>query len=136
MRVPAGRPARGCDSSQGAAASAGSEDDRASAVDDDAVLEVQRHSARQDQPLDVAADALEIVDALAMVDANHVLIDDRSVVKLFGNVVGGGTNQLDPPLPRPAVWVGSGERGKEGVVDVDCRRIPTRRRKSPLRICM
>ena len=54
-----------------------------------------------------------------MVDAHDVLVDDRPVVELLGDVVGGGADQLDAALVRPAVRIGAGEGGQEGVVDVD-----------------
>jgi hypothetical protein len=63
---------------------AASEHDRAPAVDDHAIVEMQRHGPREDQALDIATNALEVVGALAMVDADDVLVDDRSVVELLG----------------------------------------------------
>ena len=62
---------------------------------------------------------VEILGALAMVDAHDVLIDDRAVVELGGHVVGGRADQLDPALVRAPVGVGARERGQERVVDVD-----------------
>ena len=61
---------------------------------------MQRDGAGEDQPLDVAAHALELPGALAVVDADDVLVDDRPVVELLGDVMGGGADQLDPPLMR------------------------------------
>src|ERR1039457_563890 len=98
-----------------------SEDDRAPAVDDHAVVEVQRHRAGEHEALDVAPHALQLASALAVVDADDVLVDDRPVIELLGDVVRGRADQLDAPLARPAVRICAGERGQEGVVDIDRR---------------
>ena len=49
-----------------------------------AVVEVHRHRPCEHQSLDVASHALEVLGALAMVDAHDVLFDDRSVGELLG----------------------------------------------------
>ena len=56
-----------------------------------------------------------------MVDADDVLVDDRSVVELLGDVMGRRPDQLDAPLARPPIGIGAGERRQERVVDVDRR---------------
>ena len=69
---------------------------------------MQRDRAGQDQPLDVASDPLEVASALAMVHPDHVLLDDRTVVELLGDVMGRRSDQLDTLLASPAVRVGAG----------------------------
>src|SRR6267378_1203947 len=91
-----------------------SEHDRAPAVDDHPVVEVERYRPRQHQTLDVAPDPLEVANALLVIDANHVLLDDRPVVQLLAGVVRGRADQLDTVLARLAVRPGAGERRKEG----------------------
>jgi hypothetical protein len=54
-----------------------------------------------------------------VVDADHVLLDDRSLVQLGGHVVRGRADQLHPALGRLPVRVGADERRQEAVVDVD-----------------
>ena len=54
-----------------------------------------------------------------MIDAHHVLVDDRPVVELLGHVVGGRADQLHPAVVCAPVGLGAGEGGQEGVVDVD-----------------
>ena len=83
MRAPAGSAGSDCDSSRAARRRPVSEHDRAPPVDDHAVVEVQRDGPGEHQPLDVAPDALEVLGALAMVDADDVLVDDRPVVELL-----------------------------------------------------
>ncbi len=56
-----------------------------------------------------------------MVDADDVLVDDRSVVELLGDVMGRCPDQLDTALARAAVRIGAGERGQERIMDVDRR---------------
>ena len=54
-----------------------------------------------------------------MIDAYNVLVDDRSVVELLGDVMGRCPDQLDTALARAAVRIGAGERGQERIMDVD-----------------
>ena len=91
-------------------------------MDDDAVFEMPPHRACQHGSLDVAANAFELREALPVRDALDVLLDDRPLVEHFGDVVRGRADDLDAPLERPAVGVGSHERRQEGAVDVDSRR--------------
>jgi len=90
-----------------------------------AVVEVATHGAGEDETLEVAADAHEVLERVAVADPLNVLLDDRACVERLGRVVGRRADQLDAAVIGPAVWVGAGEGGQ-----------PTRSRKSPLRICM
>ena len=56
--------------------------------------------ARQHAPFDIAALADQILRGIAMADALDVLIDDRPLVKIAGDVVGRGADQLDATLMR------------------------------------
>ena len=67
----------------------------------------------EDEPLDVAADPLQVLDLIAVADPGHVLIDDRAAVELLGDVVGGRTDQLDAALVGAAVGVRADEGGGE-----------------------
>ena len=96
---------------------------------------MQRHRPREHKSLDVAPHALEVASALAMIDANDVLVDDRSVVELLGDVVGRRPDQLDAPLARPPVAIGPGDAGRNEWWMLIAGS-PTRARKSPLSICM
>ena len=59
-----------------------SEDDRAGAVEQDAVVDVGLDRTGQHQPLDVAADPLQVGYLVAVADPGHVLPGDRHRVEL------------------------------------------------------
>ena len=54
-----------------------------------------------------------------MRNADDVLLDDRSVVENFGDVVAGGADQLHAALERLLVRLAPDERRQKRVVDVD-----------------
>src|SRR5438034_3409286 len=83
------------------------EDDRSVLVNEDSVLEVPGHGAGEHDTLDVAADPLELVHAVAVRHACDVLFDDRACVELLGDVVRGGSDDLHPPVARAAVRAGA-----------------------------
>ena len=78
------------------------EDDGPVAVQQDPVLDVPAHGAGQGDALDVAPDARQLGDAVGVVDARDLLLDDRSLVEPLGDVVGGGADQLHPARVRLA----------------------------------
>ncbi len=96
---------------------------------------MQRHRPREHQSLDVAPHTLEVGGALTMVDANDVLVDDRAIVELLGDVVGRRPDQLDAALARPPVGSAPANAGKNEWWMLIAG-MPTRSRKSPLSICM
>jgi hypothetical protein len=74
-----------------------------------------RFLSRLDGGRQGCATALQVPGALAMVDANDVLVDDRPVVELLGDVVGRRPDQLDPALARAPIRIRAGERaGRSG----------------------
>ena len=79
---------------------------------------MQPDGAGEDAPLDLAAEADEVVDRVAVGDVGDVLVDYGAGVELLADVVGRSTYGLDAPLVRPPVGVGPGEGRQEGVVDV------------------
>jgi hypothetical protein len=89
------------------------------AVDQDAALAVPVDGASQRQALGVAADGDELVGAGTVIDADDVLLDDRSLVQIGGDVVGGGAHEFHSAAMGLVVRLGSGEARQEGVVDVD-----------------
>jgi len=52
-------------------------------------------------------------------DAGDVLLDDRTLVQVGGDVVGGRADELDAAAVRLCVGARALEAGEEGVVDVD-----------------
>jgi hypothetical protein len=60
---------------------------------------------------------------VTVIHADDVLLDDRPVVELFGHVVSGVANELDPTFLGPPLWRGADERRKKRVMDVDHRAV-------------
>src|ERR1700686_2030795 len=77
------------------------------------------YRARQHAPLDVAALADQIVWRIAMADALDVLIDDRALIEVAGDVMGGSANQLDAALMRLMIRPRALETRQKRVMDVD-----------------
>jgi hypothetical protein len=71
-----------------------------------------------------------------VIDADHVLLDDRALVELAGDVVAGGADQLDAAGVGLVVGLGADEAGQEAVVDVDDLARVVRRTARADRICM
>ena len=61
----------------------------------------------------------QIVERIAVGDADHVLLDDRAIVEHLGDVVAGGADQLHAAGERLVVGLGADERRQERVVNVD-----------------
>src|SRR5271165_5795525 len=59
-----------------------SEDDRAAAMQQDAVLRVPAHRACQRGPLGVAAERRELLRAAGVIDPDDFLLDDRALVEI------------------------------------------------------
>ena len=77
------------------------------AVKQHAVLNVPAHATGKNDFFEVAAFLQQIVDRIAMRNANHVLFDDGTVVEYFGDVVTGGADQLDAALKGLMVGLGA-----------------------------
>ena len=99
------------------------------------MLDVGPHGSGEHGDLEVAALAAQVVDPVAMAHPDHVLVDDRPLVEVGGDVVGGDANQLDAPFMGLVVRAGATERRKERVVDVD-RSPGPRFQNAGDRICM
>jgi anti-anti-sigma regulatory factor len=84
-----------------------------------AVLEVVAQAAREHRLFDVLAVAHHVLDRVGVVDADHVLLDDRPLVQIGGDVVAGRADQLDALGPGLVVGTRPDEAGQEAVVDVD-----------------
>ena len=83
------------------------------------MLHVRAHRAGEDDGLQIAALADEIVDRVAMGDRGDVLGNDRPLVQLGRRVVRSGADELDTALLRLVVGLGADEGRQERVVDVD-----------------
>ena len=58
------------------------------------------HGTRQHAALDIAALARQIFRRVAVADPLDVLIDDRTLVEVARDVMGGGADQLDAAFMR------------------------------------
>ena len=67
------------------------------------MVDVPAHRPRQHHLLQVAALLQQVFEPVAVRDAHHVLLDDRPLVQVFGDVVAGRADQLHPALERPVV---------------------------------
>lgn len=77
------------------------------------------NGARQNNSLDVASDAAQIVAAVAMADTDDVLFDDRSFIEFGSHIVSRGSDQLDSPLVSLLIGAPPFKGGEKSVVDVD-----------------
>jgi hypothetical protein len=88
-------------------------------IQQDAVFHMPADGAGQDNLLDVAAFLNEIVDGVAMVDADNILFDDGAIVEYLSDVVGGSANQFDAALERLVVGLGADECRQKRMMNVD-----------------
>jgi probable blue pigment (indigoidine) exporter len=95
------------------------QDHGAGAEQEDPSVGVGGHGPGQHQPLEVAPDDLELAGPVGVGDPGGVLVDDRALVELGGDVVGRGADDLHAPGPGLVVGAGAAEPGQERVVDVD-----------------
>ncbi len=89
------------------------------AIKKDAVFHVPANGAGKDDLFKVAAFSNQIIDGVAVRDADHVLLDDGTVVENFGNVVAGCADQLYAALEGLMVRARADERGQKRMVNVD-----------------
>jgi drug/metabolite transporter (DMT)-like permease len=101
------------------AARALAEDDGLVAVEQDPVVGVPADGPGQGEALGVPADGHQLGRAVRVVDPGHLLLDDRPLVEVGGDVVRGGADQLHPARVRLVIGPRALEAREEGVVDVD-----------------
>ena len=77
------------------------------------------YRARQNDPLEIASSRYEIRDLVAMGNPLHILLDNRPIIQLLGNVVAGRPDQFHAARVRRMVWFGPGKRRQKGMVDVN-----------------
>lgn len=99
----------------------GSENDRASTVDEDAPLQVSTHRTREDYAFHVAPYAHNVFGAHGVADAHDVLLNDGALVQIARGVVGGGAGQFDPAHEGLMVRFRTLKGRKKTVVNVDHR---------------
>ncbi len=65
-------------------------------IEQDAVFHMAAHRTRQHQRFGITAQPHQFARRHRMVNAGHVLFDDRAFVQVLGDVVRGGADDLDP----------------------------------------
>ena len=77
------------------------------------------HGGCQHVALDVASSVGQLLRAHAVVDADNVLLDNRTLIQIAGDEVRGGTDNLDTTVVGLVVRLGALKRRQEAVVNVD-----------------
>lgn len=77
----------------------GCEHDRLVSIEDGPHLDVIPHGPGQNPALDVTSLADQVLRAVGVRDALHVLFNDRTFIKIAGHVMCCRTNQLYAPVP-------------------------------------
>ncbi|MPL84484.1 hypothetical protein SDC9_30449 [bioreactor metagenome] len=114
------RPERGSPHPfRGIGAGARGEHHRLAAVDEGAVVDMGVDRAGEHLRLDVTAKAHVILGRLRMGDAHRVLLDDRALVEIGGDVMRRRANELHAALIGLLVGVRALEARQERVMDVD-----------------
>ena len=75
------------------------------------MLAVPFHGPRQHLTFSVAAHRREIFDRLAVVSPCDILLDDGAFVEVGGDVVAGGSDELDAAGKGGVIGPGPGEGG-------------------------
>ena len=88
-------------------------------VQEDAVFAVQFHRPCQDEVFEIPPQDDELLGRMGVGDAHGVLFDDGPFIQGFGDVMGGGPDELDAAGVGLVVGPGAPETRQEGVVDVD-----------------
>src|SRR4029450_4795716 len=88
-------------------------------VGQDAVFQVHADGLGQGYFFLVATLADQVFDTVPVGEPHHALIDDGAFVQLFGHVVAGGADHLDPSGIGLVIGLAPNEGGQKGVMDVD-----------------
>ncbi len=95
------------------------ENHRLPAIHQNAVIDVPAHRARQHHLFQIAALLQQVIEPVAVGDADHVLLDDRAFVEIGGDVMAGGADQFHAAVEGAVVRLGAAERGQKRVMDID-----------------
>lgn len=76
-------------------------------------------STAEDNLLEILALIDERLWRILVGNADDILLDDRTSIEVFGNIMACRANDLDSPLESLMIWLGSHECRQEGMMDVD-----------------
>lgn len=68
----------------------------------DSILNMPFDRTGQNNPFDGASNTFQFIHIIAMGDPLHILLNNRTSVKLFGHIVGSSADDLHPALIGPA----------------------------------
>src|SRR5690606_20418253 len=94
-------------------------DDRLAAVQQNATVQMIAHGASEYTPFNIAPLAYQTLRRIKMAYTLHILLNDRALIEIAGDVVGGGADQLYATIERLMVGLCALEARQERVVDVD-----------------
>src|SRR5215470_19932124 len=94
-------------------------DDGLVAVQQDAAFHVPTHGSGENYFFDIAPLLNQVLDRIAMVDADYILINDGPIVEYLCNVVGGGANEFYTTFECLVVGPGADECWQKRMVDID-----------------
>ena len=95
------------------------ENDGFAIIDQHALLCMVFDGAGQHPALNIMAGADEILDAHGVGDALCLLLDDRTFIQLWRDIMGGRADQLDAAIMGAVIGTRAFETWQEGVVDID-----------------
>ena len=95
------------------------EDDGSVFIGQQAMVKVPIDGAGEHDFFEIAAEADEIVHALAVGDPDDVLLDDGAFVELLCDVVGRGADDFDAAVVGGLIGACAGIGGEKGLVDID-----------------
>lgn len=95
------------------------EDDRAVTVHEDPSFRMPGHCSCQYRCFDILTALDEVGDVAVVIDASDILLYDRPLVEIRGDVVGRGTDDLHSAGVRLVIRLCALEAGQERVMDVD-----------------
>src|SRR5712672_3428592 len=119
MRLSWGRLIRGSAWTSASGERLTLKDHRLIAIKKNAILDMPANCAGEYDFLEVAALADEILDGIAMRNADDILFNDGTIVQNFGDVMAGCPDQLHPALERLMVRPSADERGQKRMVNID-----------------
>src|SRR6266851_6388172 len=95
------------------------ENDRLVAIKKNAILNVPADGAGQYDAFHVTAFFDKVFQSVAVRDACHALLDDRSIVEDFRDVVRGSADEFYAPLEGLMMRLGTHKGGQERMVNID-----------------
>ena len=88
-------------------------------IQKNSMFDVPLHRSRENGTFDITTDTRTGFHAHRMIHTRDVLLDDRALIEISGDVVSGRADQLHAPIVRLAVRLRSLKARQERMVDID-----------------